>query len=383
MLWFLEIGYKIDLSNERPFFTINFEVGFDDYYFIEDDYYFIEREIDINILFDNCRLIRSKNYLYNLTCVERKYFMEYNSLVNDINSIYQLNINHIELYRDMIGRVYFLQSHEKRYVFKIYRDFKTDDALQTVQILDYLKANSYPVVSVVRTAQNESNITLNRPDGRCTGILYDYIDGTMADGKYHAESIGKQIGELHRLMESYPHQLINKTKFDYIDDYISIMREKDFDFGKILDLQQYGDELWDRINKLPKSFCHGDLHTGNMIRNQRGEYVIFDFDDASGDYPSMDVAYMSDDTNFNQFNESMYSKTMGLYERFYSGYSKIRVLSDRECNSIFDFIAVRHFQIISRIVRCQGLQSLDEKGCYEQYGWLMKWRELCKKALNN
>ncbi len=46
---------------------------------------------------------------------------------------------------------------------------------------------------------------------------------------------------------------------------------------------------------------------------------------------------------------------------------------------IFDFIAVRHFQIISRIVRCHGLQSLDEKDCYEQYYWLMKWREFCIK----
>jgi len=40
---FEEIGYKIDLSNERPFFTINFEVGFD-------DYYLVEQEIDIKDL---------------------------------------------------------------------------------------------------------------------------------------------------------------------------------------------------------------------------------------------------------------------------------------------------------------------------------------------
>ena len=40
---FEEIGYKIDLSCERPFFTINFEVGFD-------DYYLVEREIDIKDL---------------------------------------------------------------------------------------------------------------------------------------------------------------------------------------------------------------------------------------------------------------------------------------------------------------------------------------------
>lgn len=38
-----EIGYKIDLSGVRPFFTIHFESGFD-------DYYLVEREIDINTL---------------------------------------------------------------------------------------------------------------------------------------------------------------------------------------------------------------------------------------------------------------------------------------------------------------------------------------------
>lgn len=38
---FEEIGYKIDLSAERPFFTVNFERGFD-------DYYLVERDIDIN-----------------------------------------------------------------------------------------------------------------------------------------------------------------------------------------------------------------------------------------------------------------------------------------------------------------------------------------------
>ena len=32
-----EIGYKADLSGIRPFFTINFPEGFDDYYLIQDD----------------------------------------------------------------------------------------------------------------------------------------------------------------------------------------------------------------------------------------------------------------------------------------------------------------------------------------------------------
>lgn len=40
---FEEIGYQIDLSDERPFFTINYETGFD-------DFYLVEREIDIKDL---------------------------------------------------------------------------------------------------------------------------------------------------------------------------------------------------------------------------------------------------------------------------------------------------------------------------------------------
>lgn len=38
-----EIGYKLDLSDERPYFTINFERGFD-------DFYLIKRDIDISAL---------------------------------------------------------------------------------------------------------------------------------------------------------------------------------------------------------------------------------------------------------------------------------------------------------------------------------------------
>ena len=34
---FEELGIKIDLSEKRPAFTINFENGFDDYYLIDHD----------------------------------------------------------------------------------------------------------------------------------------------------------------------------------------------------------------------------------------------------------------------------------------------------------------------------------------------------------
>lgn len=305
--------------------------------------------------------------------------MEQDYLIRELNRAYPFRIEHIRLHREMIGEVYYAEGRGCRYVLKIYRSFKTADALQSVRILDYLQANHYPAASVLRTIRGESHLLLKYRGEWCPAVLYSYIGGDTPDGVAEAARIGQQTGELHKLMQGYPDQLIQRTRTEYIGDYLAIMRELNCDPGQILDLEHYGDELWSRISRLPRHFCHGDLHTGNMIRNSCGEYVLFDFDDASGDYPSLDVAYMSDDTHFNQFHDSMYDHSQRLFERFYSGYSKVRTLSDPECYATFDFIAVRHYQIISRIVRCQGLQSISREFCEEQYGWLMNWRELCLK----
>lgn len=303
--------------------------------------------------------------------------MNHDNLIHEINCAYSLGIEQIKLHREMIGRVYFAEGRGNRYVLKIYRSFKTADALQSVQILDYLQAHSFPAVTVLRTVEQKNHILLEAEEGWHTAILYHYVEGDNPDVLDEAELIGHQTAELHELMKNYPGQLIRRTKHEYIGDYLTIMSELDCDTNSIAALKQYGDELWSRISKLPMLFCHGDLHTGNMIRNCHGPYIFMDFDDASGDYPSMDVAYMSDATHFNQFQDSMYDDTQRLFERFYTGYHKVRTLSDNEIFSIFDFIAVRHYQIISRIVRCQGPQSISKQFCDEQYGWLMRWQEIC------
>lgn len=305
--------------------------------------------------------------------------MESGNLIDEIKSAYDIHVQHIELHRDMIGKVYVLQDRHNRYVFKLYRSFKTGDAMQTVDILEYLQAKGYPAVRVVRTGQQDGCIMLNGADGCCGGILFEYMEGVTPDGRDEAGDIGKQVGELHQLMEGYPGQLMHRTKQEYIDDYISIMRKLEVHPGKVSELEQYGHELWERITRLPRSFSHGDLHTGNMLRNRDGDYVLLDFDDASGDYPIMDVAYMSDAAHFNRFEDSHYDETLRLLERFYSGYGKVRTISDDEFHAVFDFIAVRHYQIVSRIVACQGLQCVSKDFFDEQHDWLTRWRELCLK----
>jgi hypothetical protein len=40
-------------------------------------------------------------------------------------------------------------------------------------------------------------------------------------------------------MDKYPDKLKNRPKTEYVNDYISIMRELDFHSGKTLELEQY------------------------------------------------------------------------------------------------------------------------------------------------
>lgn len=297
-------------------------------------------------------------------------------IVQYINETYALHICQMEMHRELIGQVYILQSGQQRYVLKVFPRHKTADALHALGILEFLEEQEYPVVSIIRTREQTSH-TLLPSDGR-VAVLFHYVEGTDVDGSLEAESIGEQTARLHKLMERYPGTLLYRTKGEYIDDFISIMKQKECEASAISDLEQYGNELWSRITLLPKSFCHGDLHTGNMIKRD-GNYILLDFDDASGDNPSMDAAYLSDATHFNQFHASLYDATMRQFERFYRGYRRVRILNDRECRAVSDWIAVRHYQITARIVGCQGLRRVSLGFFEEQHRWLMDWRELCAR----
>lgn len=45
--------------------------------------------------------------------------MKVDSLIGEIKRAYQINIENIELHREMIGKVYYLQNQEQKYMFKI------------------------------------------------------------------------------------------------------------------------------------------------------------------------------------------------------------------------------------------------------------------------
>jgi Ser/Thr protein kinase RdoA (MazF antagonist) len=296
-----------------------------------------------------------------------------------LNACYPMQIEQVYLHREMIGRVYVASGASGRYILKVYRSFHTANALSAIGIILYLHPKQYPVAAIVPTRSNESHVTLRTSREPEMAVLFDYIHGQEPDIEGEIEGIGRQVGCLHRIMRDYSGDLIRRGKEFYIDRFISMLRALSYNPVRIDELEAYGDELWSRMKRLPAGFCHGDLHTGNMLQSEPGKYTLFDFDAAARSFAVIDVTTLCDASNFNHFDESAYERTLRRFERFYASYNLECTLNDSEIDAIFDFIPIRHYELIATITECQSLTSLSSAFLDEQYDWLLRWRELCER----
>lgn len=307
-------------------------------------------------------------------------FEDTETLLKLLNTEYAVSGHTLQQHRNMGGIVYFLQSATQRFVFKIFRAINTENALQSIRILTYLREEGYPAVTIIPTVSGTDHILLQYPEGECTGVLYPFIEGEEVEGISHenAAELGEQVARLHRLMLSpKAPALLHRGKEFYVDRFIQMLERDHYDPARIREFAEYGNDLWSNLAPLPQGFCHGDLHTGNMVLNQHG-FILFDFDISSSAFPVIDVATLCDETHFNNFDTDGYDKTMRMFEAFYQGYSRLRSLSDPEIRGIFDFIPIRHYELFATIFLTHN-ETIRVPGIDEQYHWMMRWRELCAK----
>jgi len=312
-------------------------------------------------------------------------------LLQTIRRHYGIRGESIRLHRDSGGRVYYMQCPEGRKVFKLFRPMHTENAIQSAQILSYLDGRGFPVVKIIPAVSSEPYISLDTPEGRCVGILFEFARGRCIgflhrwrDNKQplihpKASLLGRQVGLMHRLMENYGGPLIRKGRERYIGDLIALMRRDGMDESQIRDLEEYGNWLWAAVEKLPDGFCHGDMHTGNTVL-RGGAFIWMDFDRAACSHPVLDVGWLTDGSDFNVFDDGALDRSMRLFDELYKGYSMERALTDGEISAVFPCIAIIHYDLISSIVLSHN-ETLRKEFVDEQHGWLMRWRELCAKKL--
>jgi len=302
-------------------------------------------------------------------------------LKDEIQEKYHCKFDNINLIRDMIGQVYLLERNSKRYVFKLFRKDYTEQALQSANIMNYLFSKGYPVAHIISTFDEESYY-ISKTEKRI-GILYEYIEGNSPDINTEIENIGKLTGEMRSIMEEYTGNIVCHRKKFFIDRYIKILDKMEYEEKE--KFIEHGENLWNRVKNLPEHFCHGDLHTGNMLVDNN-KITLFDFDASAKVSPSYDVATLCDMTDYFNLSDTNfydgYFKTQIMLKRFLKGYNRYYSMSDEEIRAVFDFIAIRHFDIQATIIESQGLNCVNQDFIKEQYQWLMKWDTVCESNWN-
>lgn len=289
-----------------------------------------------------------------------------------INSYYGIGYKKISLIRDWIGQVYEVIYEDKRYVAKVFRKEHTKQALQSVEIMTYLKIRKFPVPSIITTLNGNKYFIYNNQ----IVVLYEYIDGEPVNKVGNLFTIGKQYGYMRKLMESYVGNVTNHGYDFFINRYLNIMKTKEYQgINKFAELGNY---LWENVKELPHGFIHGDFHIGNMFQ-KKNEIVFFDFDACAIASPAYDIATTCDATNYFDLSadnfEIGFIQTQKNVTEFLKGYLKYFNLSKEEEKAIYYFIAIRHFDIQATIIDSRGLTCVDEKFLDDQYLWLTKWIE--------
>ncbi len=183
---------------------------------------------------------------------------------------------------------------------------------------------------------------------------------------------------MHRLMDDFPDAVLQKDKPRYIDDFVSALRRDGYDPAKTRDLEEYGNELWSMVEKLPRDFCHGDMHTGNT-RYRGGVFTWMDFDRASISPSVIDMGWLADGTDFGTFDGGAIDRSRRLLDVLYEGYSKERSMSEAEIAAVLPAVAIIHYDLFGEFLNAWGetvcLASVDR-----QHDWLMRWRDACAKV---
>lgn len=298
------------------------------------------------------------------------------SILHVLNGLYRVTFDDIKLHRDMIGFVCFVYANKEKYVLKLFRNKHTMQALQSIEIMTYLSNSMYPTANIIVTSNGMPYFTFEDQSERRIGVLYEYIDGMEIDKTHHIYQIGKETGKLHSIMKQYNGNLCFHDKPFFIDRYIDILNE--MHYPRVESFIELGDKLWNQVTGLPRGFCHGDYHTGNMILTRDGKYGLFDFDASAIGFSVYDIAVICDMTNYFSLSEQSFYETSHILECFIEGYKECNSISKEELHSIYDFIAIRHFEVQATIIDNLGHSCVNFNFIDEQLKWLMNWVRLCK-----
>lgn len=306
--------------------------------------------------------------------------MEDKKIFNILKNYDQINCKELELLREGGCISYRVRCENTSYFMKIIPSAFLDTAKISLNVISYLTQQGFPTPRIIYTKDGLPYIEIEEFDKKTLVVLFEFIKGQEPSEGEDIETIGKLVGQLHNTLKGYQEPLPTHGKEFFIDRYIRILEQKNYEDHKIELFREYGNVLWDNVKNLPRGFCHGDLHRGNLLKTSFNQYYILDFDTSSYAFPMYDVMIMCNSTDYFKYSEKGYQKSKIQYESFLKGYTKYHSLRKEELRSFYDFIAIYHYQLQATIIEIYGLNCVDHEFLDNQLHWLMKWREQCSNS---
>ncbi|MCL1859258.1 MAG: phosphotransferase [Oscillospiraceae bacterium] len=304
--------------------------------------------------------------------------MKIENVLKAVKNNYDINIQNVEFFRDGGSCSYTVYGTNNKYFLKtIGCQPYLETAIDSAYIQMHLLQNKFPVIPVILTKEGIPYILVEEQGREYIFIMYDFIEldeFSLEDN----EAAGELIGQLHQVMKSYTGHLLVRGKNYFIDRYVEIMKKKNYPGVELFNA--YGDKLWEKINNLPRGYCHCELHRGNIHKTKTGgkQIYIVDFDESNLSFPMYDVTLFCNDTDWSSFDYKTFEKSKFILDNFLKGYLRHSLLTNEEISAFFDFIAVFHFQMQPKIMEIYGYDTADNDFFDRQYDLLINLKEKYK-----
>lgn len=288
---------------------------------------------------------------------------------------YDVQLDDATPLRDAGSMTYAVRSGDQKLFLRVSKPAFRDTARQAADICAYLCDCRFPVPPIVRTSRGLPCVEQRTAEGDILYTLQAYIEGGDIDPQADAARLGALAGDMHRFMASYPHALIKRDKPYYIGRYLEQMRRKAY--PRVDAFDRIGERVWARVQSLPRGFCHGDLHTGNLLKTKDGALHVLDFDTACDGIALYDPALLCNSTDFFTLNDADFDRTRAAYAAFAPCYARHAGIPAPNERALLDAIALYHFSLQATILEIYGLDCVDHAFLDRQLTWLERWLTLC------
>lgn len=292
-----------------------------------------------------------------------------------IEKNYNLQVTQLEDLRKGGSETYRFTSCGRKYILKkVGRAFQ-DTLEESLKVLAFLKAKDQNVPEVIPNLQNQ---WMTRLDQDVCLIVYGYIDGKEPERIQWAK-LGAGLASLHQALAGYSGNLKYRDEDYYINRYLNMLKIKKYPDDKLQAYETYGKGLWEKVRRLPRGVCHGDLFIGNLLEDVQEVVHILDWDTVAVGFPIYDLVLVCNGTDYFHLDEDDLKRTMQNYKACLEGYHKVRPLSQEEIRAFYDFLAIYHYQLQATILEIHGVECIDHKFIDDQWHWLKTCQGLSKK----